>query len=157
MSQMIIVGISDQNIALPPDSLITYALGSCVGICLYDVAMRVAGLSHILLPEAFRDSTKDDDFKFADRAIEALVKSMENKGCLRNRLTAKIAGGANMFSTSGISIGDRNVITVKKELERLRIRLIAEDTGADYGRTVVFDPLNGQMTVKSIGRESKNL
>lgn len=155
MSQTIIVGISDQNTAVPPDSLITYALGSCVGICLYDGAVRVAGLSHILLPEAFRDSTSDDDYKFADRAIEALVKSMEKMGCLRNRLTAKIAGGANMFATSGISIGDRNVTTVKKELERLRIRLLAEDTGADYGRTVVFDPLNGQMTVKSIGRDSK--
>jgi chemotaxis protein CheD len=154
MSQ-IIVGISDQNTAIPPDSLITYALGSCVGICLYDSANRVAGLSHILLPEAFRDSPEAENVKFADRAIEVLVGSMEKLGSLRYRLTAKIAGGANMFATSGISIGDRNVETVKSELERLRIKLVAEDTGADYGRTVVFDPQNGLMTVKSIGRESK--
>lgn len=155
MSQTIIVGISDQNTAVPPDLLITYALGSCVGICLYDSAASIAGLSHILLPEAFRDSTPEDDFKFANRAIEVLVRTMEKNGCLRNRLTAKIAGGANMFATSGESIGDRNVQTVKKELERLRIRLLAEDTGANYGRTVLFNPMSGQMTVKSIGRESK--
>ena len=157
MGQMIIVGISDQSTAVPPDTLVTYALGSCVGICLYDSSAKVAGLSHILLPEAFRDSTDADNFKFADRAISVMVETMEQLGCIRYRLTAKIAGGANMFATSGVSIGDRNVETVKKELSRLKIRLVAEDTGANYGRTVVFDPIDGTMLVKSIGKGNKVL
>ena len=157
MNNLVIVGISDQQIAVPPDTLITYALGSCVGICLHDVLMKVAGLSHILLPTAFDGNSKNDVYKYADTAIEAMIRSMEMKGCNRSRMTAKIAGGATMFATSGVSIGDRNVEMVKKELARLRVRLVAEDTGLNYGRTVDFNPESGAMTIKSVGKGIKVL
>ena len=101
MGRLVIVGISDQQIATEPDVLITYALGSCVGICLRDSRNGLSGLAHILLPEAFGDSSGKNMFKFADTAIERLVLSMEKHGCGRGMLTAKIAGGANMFATSG--------------------------------------------------------
>lgn len=151
MGKLVIVGISDQQIAEPPDTLVTYALGSCVGICIYDIARRMGGLSHILLPEAFGTVNSDKDInKFADTAIAALVSSMEKRGCLRGRLTAKIAGGANMFSTfTGVSIGERNVEMVKRELQRLNIRILAQDTGADYGRTVEFDTTEGKVVIKT--------
>lgn len=157
MGRLVVVGISDQQVAAPPDNLITYALGSCVGICLYDNLNKVSGLAHILLPESFLDSDKKDVYKFANTAIEALVKSMERRGCARIHLTAKIAGGANMFVTSGISIGERNVEMVKKELRRLNIRLKAEDTGANYGRTVEFNTSDGTMIIKTAGRGKKVL
>ncbi len=157
MSNLVIVGISDQQIVNPPDTLITYALGSCVGICLHDVVMKVAGLSHVLLPAAFKGDHNGEIYKYADTAIEALIRTMEKKGCHRNRITAKIAGGANMFITTGISIGERNVEMVKQELLRLKIKLLAEDTGLNYGRTVTFNPTDGSMTVKSVGRGIKVL
>jgi chemotaxis protein CheD len=156
MGKLVVVGISDQQIAGPPDTLITYALGSCVGICIHAHLRKLSGLSHILLPNAFDNIEAKDIFKFADTAIAQLVSAMERRGCLRAHLTAKIAGGANMFtSLKSISVGDRNVETVKKELRRLNIRLIAEDTGANYGRTVEFNPENGMVTVKTAGKGNK--
>lgn len=157
MGNLIVVGISDQQIAAPPDTLITYALGSCVGICLCDSLRQFGGLSHVLLPEAFNANSGKDIFKFADTAIAELVRRLERRGCARSRLTAKIAGGANMFATTGASIGERNVETVKRELHKLRIRLVGEDVGLNYGRTVEFNPKDGSMTVKSIGKPSKVL
>ncbi len=152
MGRLVVVGISDQQTANPPDTLITYALGSCVGICLHDCQLQIGGLSHILLPESNGGCSGKDIFKYADTAIEALIRRMEQQGCRRHRLTAKIAGGATMFAASGFNIGDRNVERVRHELERLRIRLLAADTGHNYGRTVGFDPRDGSMAVRSVGR-----
>lgn len=157
MGKLLVVGISDQQIARSPDVLVTYALGSCVGICLYDNLRRIGGLAHILLPEAFGDAGGINLYKFANTAIEELVKVMGKQGCVPFHITAKIAGGANMFASSGKSIGDRNVETVKKELQRLRIKIVGEDTGANYGRTAVFDPEDGSLTVKTVGRGNKVL
>lgn len=152
MENLVVVGISDQQVVKPPDTVVTYALGSCVGICLHDCVMKTAGLSHILLPAPFEGNTATEVHKYASTAIETMVKTMEKKGCHRGRMTAKIAGGANMFVTAGISIGERNVEMVKRELARLGIRLVAEDTGSNYGRTVVINPLDGSMIVKTAGK-----
>ena len=149
MAQLIIVGISDQNVAFPPDTLITYALGSCVGICIFDPVARYAGMSHILLPSSSLTTNDKNIYKFADTAIKALVSIMETRGCRRTRMTAKIAGGANMFLSSGQSIGDRNVHAVKEELGKLRIRIVAEDCGGNYGRTIQLDPQDGSVMVKT--------
>jgi chemotaxis protein CheD len=150
MANLIVVGISDFKIAKSPDVLITYALGSCVGTCLYDSTLRIAGLSHILLPEAAICKNDNNVMKYADTAIVELVRVMEMQGASRYRLTAKIAGGAKMFATTGTSMGDRNVIAVKNELQKLGIRIIAEDTGSNYGRTVEFHPEDGCVLVKSV-------
>lgn len=158
MSELVVVGISDLKIAEEPDVLITYALGSCIGTCLYDGARRLAGLSHILLPDSTAVMAGEESpMKFADTAIELLVKTMERKGALRARLTAKIAGGAKMFSCKGISVGERNIAAVKAELQRLRIPIIAEDTGENYGRTVEFHPESGQVIIKSMLHGNKTI
>jgi chemotaxis protein CheD len=92
MSNLIVVGISDIKIGLSPDVIITYALGSCVGTCLYDSRLRIGGMSHILLPESNICSSDINVMKYADTAIEELVRMMERAGAVRCRLTAKIAG-----------------------------------------------------------------
>lgn len=149
MSNLIVVGISDFKIANSPDVLITYALGSCVGTCLYDSLLRIGGLSHILLPDG--SAINDGNImKYADTALKALVVELERAGASRARLTAKIAGGANMFPTTPPSIGERNVERVKDELRRLNIRIVGEDTGSNYGRTVEFHPDDGMVLVKSV-------
>lgn len=154
MSKTITVGISDLNVARSPDILVTYALGSCVGICLYDPNSRIAGLSHIMLPDSTQivggaAQTK----KFADTAVVELLKNMEAMGAKRIFIKAKIAGGAQMFaamSNSAIAnIGSRNVIAVKAILAELHIPILAEDTGKDYGRTLYFQAEDGIMKIKS--------
>jgi chemotaxis protein CheD len=81
---------------------------------------------------------------------------MIKQGCAHLHLTAKIAGGANMFVSEGKSIGDRNIETVTQELQRLKIRIVAQDIGANYGRTAVFNTQDGSLTVKTLGRAIKS-
>ncbi len=151
MGKMVVVGIADLNVVKGDDYLITYALGSCVGICLYDPINKVAGMSHIMLPSS--QAAKDHPHKFADTAIPALIAKMVAAGALRSAIKAKIAGGAKMFATVGnsdiASIGDRNVVAVKATLANQRIAIIAEDTGKNFGRTQSFDAVTGTMKIKS--------
>lgn len=154
MSHQIIIGISDLNVASAPDVLVSYALGSCVGICLYDSLVRVAGLAHIMLPSKAAFPNDPNMMKFADTAAWELVKRMEKTGARRIRMTAKIAGGAQMFAGQGLSdatqIGRRNVQETKEVLKELGIRIVAEDTGLDYGRTIEFSAETGMLRVRSI-------
>jgi chemotaxis protein CheD len=161
MADKLVVGISDMKITRRPDVLVTYALGSCVGICLYDAIAGVAGMSHILLPEALACPRDTNPAKFADTAIEELVRQMHLHGAHRSRMTAKIAGGAQLFGTNtapeSMRIGDRNVRAVKQELERMRIRITGEDTGSNYGRTVEFESVNGVVRISSALKGVKTL
>ena len=158
MSNTVTVGISDMNVVKAPDVLVTFALGSCVGICLYDPAVKIAGLSHIMLPSSAQMSniTSSQPMKFADTATVMLVKKMEQAGANRMRMKAKIAGGAQMFaamSTSAIAnIGDRNVLAVKAALAQLHIPIVAEDCGKNYGRTQYFLANDGVMIIKSVSK-----
>ena len=157
MSDFLVVGISDYKYARNPNVFVTYALGSCVGICLYDKQLKIGGLSHIMLPESSMFSKNDiNRMKFADTAIPDLVQNLVKLGADRRRLTAKIAGGAQMFEVQAGSmvgtIGDRNTVSVKSTLQSLRIPIIAEDTGLNYGRTVYFDLDTGIMKVQSLSR-----
>lgn len=159
MSKTITVGISDFNVATDGDVLVTYALGSCVGICLYDPVCKIAGLSHIMLPAIteFSDARLTaQPGKYADTAIELLIQKMLSKGAVRIRLRAKIAGGAQMFApvnnTNLAGIGERNTIAVKKELARQKIPIVAEDTGKDYGRTLYIGADDGLMKIKSVNK-----
>ncbi len=160
MSNLITVGISDLNVVRKPDRLITYALGSCVGICLYDGAVNVAGMAHIMLPNSRDCIQNENKMKFADTAAVMLVERMEKQGAFKNRIVAKIAGGAQMFkvdTTYGageniMNIGKRNVEAVKRVLAELNIRIIAEDVGQNYGRTVEFAAETGILSVRSIGK-----
>lgn len=154
MSKMINVGISDLNIAKVPDILVTYALGSCVGICLHDRSNGIGGMAHIMLPyskEARNPSSPINLRRYADTGIAELLQMMIRNGAKFPSITAKIAGGAQMFETkiNTFNIGERNIEAVKKVLSVNGIRIIAEDTGQNFGRTVFFDIKTGEMQVKT--------
>ncbi len=158
MNQEINVGISDMKIVNVPEGLISYALGSCVGICIIDKTNQIAGMAHIMLP--YNNNNDDTNlFKYADTGISEMIRQMENLGCLRSRMIAKIAGGAKMFDIKGSSsigsIGDRNIAATKETLQKLKIRLFAEDVGQNYGRTIIFDSNTGNLTIKSFGKNLK--
>lgn len=156
MSKIVTVGISDLNVVKDPDVLVTYALGSCAGICLYDPMTKIAGLSHIMLPSSALSRDVSQPYKFADTAIVILVKKMESMGASSARIRAKVAGGAQMFACLNNSdlgnIGQRNVVAVKETLAHLHIPIMAEDTGKNYGRTVYFHADTGKMVVKSANK-----
>ena len=157
MDSAIVVGISDMKVVTRPGQLITYALGSCIGICLYDPLNGICGLSHILLPDSSMCPNDTNVMKFADTAVEELIKRMERQGANRFRLIAKIAGGARLFGGSGgIQVGERNIAAVKAQLERFRIRLLSEDTGLNYGRTVEFNT-DGTVFIKTALKGAKQI
>lgn len=160
MQSVINIGISDLNVASPPGVLATYALGSCVGICLHDKTHNIGGLAHIMLPDSRESSNAAENLRrYADTGLAELIDTMKRKGASVSCMTAKIAGGAQMFQTQlkTFNIGERNVAAVKKLLADYRIRLIAEDTGSNYGRTVFFDVATGVMQVKSVNKGVVNL
>lgn len=148
------VGISDLNIARQPDILATYALGSCVGICLIDAVHNIGGLAHIMLPWSKETSNSSNYRRYADTGIIELIKLMRSNGA-SGSLTAKIAGGAQMFngSLNSFNIGARNISAVKSVLNDNNINIISEDIGANYGRTIFFDVKTGSLQVKSVTRE----
>lgn len=161
MAEMIKVGMADLNICHAPDAITTLGLGSCVGVALYDKTTKIAGLVHVMLPDSTQVRQNQNLAKFADTGIDLLIKNMVANGAGRSRLTAKIAGGAQMFSFSGntemLRVGERNVEAVKKKLRELGIRILAEDTGLNYGRTVEFYPESGDFVIKSVGKPVKTI
>jgi chemotaxis protein CheD len=162
MSEQHIVGISDRKVAGAPDTIVTYALGSCVGVALYDGKSKIGGLAHIMLPDSGMISGAEKNrMKFADTGIKDLVADMVSRGADRYAMTAKIAGGSNMFKIADdspiASIGSRNAQSVRNTLGGLGIRITAEDIGSDYGRTLYFDLETGGLKVQSLGRGVKEI
>jgi chemotaxis protein CheD len=161
MNEMIKVGMADLNVCVSPNAITTLGLGSCVGIVLYDPVKKIAGMVHIMLPDSTKILNNENKAKFADTGIDLLIKRMLEIGADRRVLIAKIAGGAQMFAFSNNSdmmrIGERNVEATKLKLAELGISIKAEDTGANYGRTIEFYPENGQLLIKSVGKERKIL
>jgi len=155
------VGMADLNVCASPDSIITLGLGSCVGAVLYDPTTKICGMVHVMLPDSSTIGVGNNPAKFADTGIDELLKEVIKKGAKRERLVAKIAGGAQMFSVNKNSpmlrVGERNVEAVKKKLKELSIRIIAEDTGDSYGRTVIFYPETGEYLIRAIGKEPKTI
>lgn len=161
MGKMIKVGMADLNICKSPDAITTLGLGSCIGIALYDPVTKIGGLAHIMLPDSTQIKNNTNIAKFADTGIEELVKRMSMAGANRHRLVAKIAGGAKMFETNISSsvgnVGLRNAIASKAKLKQLGIKLVAQDTGLNYGRTVELHCDTGDFLIKSVGKPVKKI
>lgn len=150
----ITIGIADMKMAKGEGMLVTYALGSCIGICLHDPAIKLGALVHIMLPLNMETGRKNP-MKYADTGIKETLKQMEAKGASRARITAKIAGGAMMFrdgSGSLGNIGQRNIESVRLSLKKEGIRLLKEDVGGSVARTLLFDVNSGLGCVRCYGR-----
>lgn len=153
--------MADLNVCPYPDSITTLGLGSCVGVALYDPQIKLGGLAHVMLPDSTSIRNNVNKAKFADTGIEELVKRMEAAGGSRRRFVAKIAGGAQMFAfnnaTDMVRVGERNVEACKKKLRELGIRILSEDTGLSYGRTVEFYTETGMFRIKAVGKPAKEI
>ena len=162
MSETIKVGMADLNICREPDCLTTIGLGSCVGVALYDSVTKITGLAHVMLPNSKEIKNNSNIAKFADTGIAETLRLMEEAGAKLNRITAKIAGGACMFafamkSNDALNVGEKNVRAVKKVLEEYKIPILADDTGLNYGRTIIIDSNTGLLTIKAVGKPEKQI
>ncbi|MCI9146941.1 MAG: chemotaxis protein CheD [Hungatella sp.] len=156
------VGIGDMKFARGDSRVITYALGSCIGITFYDPLIKLGALLHIMLP-ARVDPNDPKVFKYADSGIRETVRKLTAFGMMKNRTIVKIAGGAKMFEMKGSSnsdfgnIGQRNAAMVKRVLMDERLRIVAEDTGGSYARTMLIDVSNGDVIIRTVGKPEKHL
>ena len=155
------IGMADLNIAKSPNFLTTLGLGSCVGITLYDKINKIAGLAHIMLPSSKEIKNNQNVAKFADTGIDELIDLMIKAGANRTNLVAKIAGGSQMFNFNSnndiLKIGERNVIATKLKLKELNIKIISEDTGGNFGRTILLSSVDGSLHIRTIGHGEKTI
>lgn len=153
----ITVGISEMAISSDPaETLITYSLGSCVGLSLYDSALRIGGLIHSMLPLSKIDPAKAKaaPCMFVDTGVPALLQAMFDRGAQRKTLVAKIAGGSHIMDEKGIfNIGERNCTVLRKLLWKNEILVSGEDVGGSVPRTMSLELETGRTTLKIQGRE----
>jgi chemotaxis protein CheD len=154
-----IIGIADLKVSRNPSKLVTVGLGSCVGIVLHDPSARVGALIHAMLPSVKYSKSKDNRAKFVDTAVPMAIEEMEKLGARRYRITAKLVGGARMFTEyeNGAFIGDRNIQAAKNILKEHGVKIIARNTGGTIGRTVEFDISTGKVLVKTAVEGVKEL
>lgn len=147
------VGIGEFRIRSGSGVLAAYGLGSCVGLFLYDDSARTGGLAHIMLSGTAPERTLGSKSKYAENAISAMLEQMTAVGAGLERIGAVLVGGAHMFSDvfgdAHLSIGQRNVEGVRSILQMHSIRIVEEDVGGDYGRTIEAEMETGKVKVKS--------
>ena len=153
------VGMADVVAVSSPAKLITLGLGSCIGLVIYDEIAKVAAMAHIMLPESRGGKEPEKPGKFADLAVPFLLDELLKKHAQKERLKAKFAGGAQMFanvaSVGGadfLAVGVRNAAETLAFLNKLKIKVVASDTGGNKGRTVEFNTETWMLSVKVLGK-----
>ena len=142
-----------------PAHLAIYGLGSCVAIFVYGTDKRIAGLAHVLLPAPAAGSPRGPAGKYADTAIAAIVGQILEIGGRRDRLIAKVAGGAHMFGASPVAdretLGERNIRAALEGLRSNGLEVAGMDIGGSYGRTILAEAETGLLRITSLKREPK--
>ena len=153
------IGISEMKLSNSRDDiLVTYSLGSCVGLSLYDSISRIGGLIHCMLPLSTIDPEKarTSPCMFTDTGITALLQAIFNMGAVRNRLIAKVAGASSLLDEKGLfKIGERNYTVLRKILWKNNILIAGEDIGGCTSRTMYLYIATGRTIIKSGGVEKE--
>ena len=156
-----VVGISDCKLSADPsDKVVTYALGSCVGVVLHDPVARIGGILHIMLPDSrYRPSNREfNPYMYADTGLYAFLHAMLKGGASRTRIGAKLAGGANMLQHSQfLDIGRRNAETAVSILGLEKIPILGSSLGGVVGRSLALSLSDGAVTVRLLGRGEETL
>jgi chemotaxis protein CheD len=155
------VGVSDMKVSDDPESvLVTYSLGSCIGIAIYDPVVRVGGLLHFMLPELSLDpnKAKKNPYMFADSGIPALFKAAYELGSKKQRMKVVVAGGSQTMDQQGFfNIGKRNDMAVRKIFHRNNVFIDYRDVGGIVNRTVRLSVKSGEVSIKVSGRGEKKI
>ena len=152
-----VVGISEKCVTNDPaDVLVTYSLGSCVGLSLYDPSAQVGGLIHCMLPLSRIDKAKAESRPemFVDTGVIVLIQAVLNLGATKRKLVACVAGASKLLDEKGtFNIGERNYTMLRKVLWKNNILIQAEDVGGSIARTVFLHMATGKTSIKSQGKE----
>jgi len=156
-----VVGISDCKVTNDPASvLVTYALGSCIAVALYDSIAKVGGLLHYMLPESSLDRNKAEQnpFMFADTGIPRLLAAVSANGGARTRMLVRLAGGAQVLDSHGVfEIGKRNYLAARKILWKAGVLIGAEAVGGEISRTTRLEVATGRMWIREGGGAEREL
>jgi len=151
----IVVGVSEWAVSSSAeDTLVTYSLGSCVGLALYDHEARVGGLLHAMMPVSTLDPQRAQrrPAMFVDTGVSALLKALFDLGDDRRSLIATVVGGASQIHTGQtFRIGERNYTVLRRMLWKNDILIAAEDVGGTRSRTIYLDMAAGRTLVRSGG------
>jgi len=151
----IIVDIADARFSNnPEDELITYSLGSCIGVAMYDPKTKAAGMLHYQLPACQHDiyGEKKNPLMFADSGVEYMLKKLQAMGVDKKRLKVKIAGGAQMMNDAQMfNIGKRNYSAIRQIMWRNGMFIEAEDVGGKIARTMSIKIDTGEVLIKFQG------
>jgi chemotaxis protein CheD len=149
----IVIGVADCRVTSETsDMLITYALGSCVGVVIHDPVARVGGLLHFMLPESPDGAVPINPYMFADSGIPLMFREAYEKGAQKRRLRVCVAGGAQIMHDGGVfNIGHRNCVAMRKIFWKAGVIVHAEETGGNIARTLRFDAGSGRTFLRSPG------
>lgn len=157
----LVVGVADMKASAESGAvLVTYSLGSCLGVSVYDPETKVGGLLHLMLPESKidREKAKANPFMFADTGLPLLFKTVYKMGGVKERLIVKLAGASQILDSAGVfNIGKRNYLSARKLLWKNNVLIKAEDIGGTIHRTVRLNVETGETTVKITGGEVRQL
>lgn len=157
----IVVRVADLKTGAAGDILVTYGLGSCVAVILYDPVRQVGGLAHVMLPS--RSLARRDDIpgKTPQTAVPALLELMIGHGAHSRRVTGRLVGGASLFAAltppGSIQMGERNVVASREVLNQHGIPLVGEMVGGEYGRSVWFHVSDGSVVIRSANQSERKL
>ncbi|MEO8594803.1 MAG: chemotaxis protein CheD [Candidatus Solibacter sp.] len=138
--------------------LATYALGSCIGLTVYDPKAAVGGLLHYMLPDSGIDPARSraNPYMFADTGIPKLLEEVCEQGASRRRLLAHATGGASIMDPQAIfDIGKRNYLALRKILWKSGIMLAGEAVGGGNSRSIKLEIGSGRLWLQESGGQKE--
>jgi chemotaxis protein CheD len=155
------VQMAQMKIAEAPAKLVTRGLGSCLGITFYDPSKRIGAMAHPMLPDINKAKVKSNTSRFVNSAIANLIEELEKRGCDRSRIVAKVFGGAHMFSfinaDSVLNVGQKNIEMALDSLKEAGIKVVGQEVGGTFGRTIELYLENGKVVVKTVSWGEKEV
>jgi chemotaxis protein CheD len=150
------IGISEMRVSNQfDDVLITYSLGSCIGVTIYDPVEHIGGMIHCMLPTSKVDAQKARSFPcmFVDTGVPLLFNEAYKLGAKKERIIIRVAGCSQILDDKGLfNIGERNYITLRKLLWKNSLLINSEDVGGNDSRTLYLEIDTGKVIVKSLDR-----
>ena len=157
----LVVGVADLKVSNQlTDVLVTHALGSCIGVAVYDPVAKVGGILHYMLPDSELDPAKSQEnpFMFADTGIPRLFRECYQLGAQKTRMKVKVAGGSQVLgSQEHFQIGRRNYAALRKIFLRNNVLITSEDVGGTKARTLFLEIATGTVWVKIMGQNTISL
>lgn len=151
------IGVADMQVTNGPSAvLVTHALGSCIGVTLYDPLARVGGMLHFMLPSGREspDKAKANPAMFGDSGVPMLFRACYELGAVKERLVVCAAGGAEIMNDNGtFRIGARNRTILRQLFWKNGVLLAADDTGGSVSRTMQLSMESGAVTIRTKGLE----